>query len=262
MLCVLLCHVIFFDWKIHESEEDGGVLVFLPGQEDIEGLQVLLEDALPSISPACMPPPPAVRRLESAVNISHHSDGSSTHDRESIASTQMSFDIIPLYASLGPEEQLKAFKPPVAGIRKFVLATNIAETSVTISGIKYVIDTGKVKSRILTSGSSGGIEMLKVIPVSQSQANQRLGRAGRESEGKCFRLFPESVFYMLEASSLPEIQRVGIAQVLLQLLSMGIRDPVHFPYISPPSSDALRRALKQLLDIGAIDSVRKLIAYN
>jgi ATP-dependent RNA helicase DHX8/PRP22 len=108
------------------------------------------------------------------------------------------FEICPLYAALPPDEQMRVFEPSPPGVRKFILATNIAETSVTISGIKYVVDTGFVKSRLLQEIS--GFEMLKVTSISQSQANQRAGRAGRESEGKCFRLYTEDVF---EGSSVP-----------------------------------------------------------
>mmetsp|Transcript_3409 Transcript_3409/g.5326 ORF Transcript_3409/g.5326 Transcript_3409/m.5326 type:complete len:355 (+) Transcript_3409:3-1067(+) len=94
--------------------------------------------------------------------------------------------------------------------------------------------------------------MLQVMPVSQSQANQRAGRAGRECEGKCFRLFTEEAFDSLQESAVPEIQRVGVAQVILQLFAIGVENPLAFPYPSPPSKQALHKALTQLLHLGAL----------
>ncbi len=220
------------------------MLVFLPGQEEIESLKQLLEEYLPTVEPKKMTPLTS-HTQQSAIGNS---------DLTMMQETSQSFRILPLYAALDQEEQMLSFQPSIPGVRKFVLSTNIAETSVTISGIKYVVDPGKVKSKCLAAGPTGS-EMLRVVPVSQSQANQRAGRAGRESEGMCFRLFPESSFRKLDVSSLPEIQRVGVSQVILQLLAMGIRDPIHFPYVSPPSSQAMKCALLQLVDIGALDKV-------
>lgn len=94
-----------------------------------------------------------------------------------------------------------------------------------------------------------------MIPVSQSQALQRSGRAGRECPGKCFRLYTEDSFSSLQLTALPEIQRVGIAQVILQLFAIGIEDPIHFPYISPPNKTALSKGLSQLLQLGALSKV-------
>jgi HrpA-like RNA helicase len=94
--------------------------------------------------------------------------------------------------------------------------------------------------------------------VSQSQAQQRSGRAGRECAGKCYRLYTEDVFSALQQSSLPEIQRVGIAQVILQLFAIGIQNPIQFPYISPPNKTALSKGLSQLLHLGALSKVSSL----
>lgn len=221
--------------QIHEEEGplEGGVLVFLPGQDDIESLHALLEEHLGHVSPFGIDSPP--------IPVRHHS---SHHV------------VLPLYAAMSAEDQMKAFQPAAPGVRKFVLATNIAETSVTVSGIKFVVDTGLVKSRYLHSTT--GLEKLQVVPVSQSQASQRSGRAGRESAGKCYRVYTESSFVSLPLSSPPEIQRVGISQVLLQLLAMGIADPLRFPYPSPPSTTALEKSLKQLYYLGAVSRELKL----
>lgn len=224
--------------QIHEQEEAGGVLVFLPGQDEIENLQSLLEKHLPDIK---------CKHQQNSFT------SSSSTSEYKVSSIENSFVIRPLYASLPPEEQLKAFKPSTANIRKFVLSTNIAETSVTLSGIKYVVDTGCVKTRFMAKGT--GMEMLKITPVSQSQANQRAGRAGRESAGKCFRLYSESAFEKLEISTIPEIQRVNISQVILQLKVLGIKSLDTFHFISPPSKESLKKSLEELLLLEAIDSV-------
>jgi HrpA-like RNA helicase len=100
-----------------------------------------------------------------------------------------------------------------------------------------------------------GVEMLKVMPVSQSQANQRTGRAGRESAGICYRLFTEEAFTALEKSTTPEIQRINIAQVVLQLKVLGVVSPSSFPFLSPPSDIALRKAFELLLTLGALNKV-------
>lgn len=213
--------------QIHAEEEAGGILVFLPGQEDIENLTYLLEEHLPFIQ-------------------SKHS--SSRHQREN-ARLMQDFCIFPLYAAMPQEEQLLAFQTPAPGVRKIVVATNIAETSLTISGVRYVVDSGFHKSRAV---SSSGMETLRVTPVSQSQANQRAGRAGRESSGKCFRLYCESAFERLEQASIPEIKRMNIAQVVLELKAMGI-DASAFPFPSPPPPASISRAVNTLHALGAID---------
>ena len=120
------------------------------------------------------------------------------------------------------------------------------------------MDSGFVKTRLIQP--STGIEMLKVTPVSKAQANQRAGRAGRESEGKCYRLFTEGVFEALELVATPEIQRVNVAQVVLQLKQMGVASPMDFPYVSPPSPVVLRKALELLFLLGALGKVCRRVA--
>lgn len=225
--------------QIHAEEEAGGVLVFLPGQEDIENLVHMLEEHLPSILSKQM-------RQRSMEKTALNSEGKQA---------LVDFCIYPLYAALSQEEQLRAFAPSVSGVRKFVVATNIAETSLTIAGIKYVVDTGYNKCR---SVSLRGLETLKVSPVSQSQANQRSGRAGREAAGKCFRLYTEDAFERLEVSTVPEIRRVNISQVVLQLKVLGVKSPETFPFPSPPTTDGLHRAINLLGALGALDKEKVL----
>lgn len=209
--------------------------MFLPGQEDIDSLKTLLLENLPLVIPQC-----DRGTLEHGDNINR-------------ARTD-TFVIHTLYAAMTPEQQLKAFEIPPSKIRKFVISTNIAETSVTIPGIRYVVDPGLVKVRSLQSNT--GIDMLRVVPVSQSQANQRAGRAGRECPGKCFRLYREAEFDKLAMCAIPEIQRISVSQALLQLIAMGIPNVIEFPYPSPPSQQTLRKALEQLYSLGALGKVR------
>ncbi|WJX77661.1 Pre-mRNA-splicing factor ATP-dependent RNA helicase DEAH10 [Trifolium repens] len=115
-----------------------------------------------------------------------------------------------------------------------ILATNIAETSITIPGIKYVIDPGLVKARSYDPGK--GMESLIVVPTSKSQALQRSGRAGREGPGKCFRLYPENEFEKLEDSTMPEIKRCNLSNVILQLKALGVDDILGFDFIEKPSN--------------------------
>jgi HrpA-like RNA helicase len=220
--------------QIHAEEESGGILVFLPGQDDIENLIVMLEEHLPSIKHK------------------HMNSASSS----SLASNEFKdFCVLPLYSALSQEEQMKAFEPSQDGIRKIVVATNIAETSLTIAGVKYVVDTGFNKNRSVNGAT--GVESLRTAPISQSQANQRAGRAGRESAGKCFRLYTEDAFENLALSAVPEIRRVNITQVVLQLKVLGVKDPETFPLPSPPSAQSVTRAVVVLVALGALDKTTK-----
>lgn len=169
--------------QIHENEEPGGVLVFLPGQEDIEGLQQLLLEQLPAIrgdqrtaggdraqeeeegedKKKGHDGAEALRKTPAATtNAATGPPGQFGEESKEVSADDLrDFLVLPLYAAMPPDEQLKAFQPARRGVRKFILSTNIAETSVTISGLKYVVDTGFVKTRTLNEFT--GVEMLKVI---------------------------------------------------------------------------------------------------
>jgi ATP-dependent RNA helicase DHX8/PRP22 len=260
--------------QIHDSEvstaekEDahlnGDILVFLPGQEDIESLSVLLkqhlsirdEEALSSSKKASLWTGDRVEVWNS--HRSPYSDdlGNSTH-----AILVAGVMICVLYAALPAELQLNAFtKKPPGCIRKVILATNIAETSVTIPAIRYVIDTGKYKCRFVTS--STGMECLNIFNISQAQAAQRAGRAGRVQAGLCFRLYTEDAYGTLAATSIPEILRVNLAQVVLQLKGMGIEDPTTFEFVTPPDQQSLVRAMKLLYALSALDDDMTLTEYG
>lgn len=149
-------------------------------------------------------------------------------------------------------QQMAVFNPAPQGTRKVVISTNIAETSVTISGIKYVIDSGMVKAR--SFHPSTGLEMLKVQRISREQADQRTGRAGRESEGTCFRLYTRSQFELMKKTTIPEIQKCNLNSVALQLLALGIHMK-NFDFLDKPPQDCVDAAFEQLKLLGAIDDV-------
>ena len=164
----------------------GDILVFLTGQEEINECISILQSKTKLLPPTCP-----------------------------------QFLLIPLYAALTPSQQSLAFSPTPKGFRKIIVSTNIAETSITIPGIKYVVDCGKVKIR--SYNSKLGLEVLEIVKESRGQARQRSGRAGRESEGKCWRIFGEGTWdrEMQEAAT-PEIQRVNISAIILQLAALKL----------------------------------------
>jgi len=163
------------------------------------------------------------------------------------------FQVCPLFASLPHREQMRVFTPSPDGVRKIILSTNIAETSVTIPNVKYVVDCGMVKAK--DYNPTTGMETLKVKPVSKAQARQRCGRAGRECPGICYRLYPEDSFRHLDENTVPEIKRCNLRSVVLNLLAMGLRDVISFDFMSPPSEDSLKDALRQLVQLSAVESI-------
>ncbi|KAJ1742090.1 DEAH-box ATP-dependent RNA helicase prp22, partial [Coemansia sp. RSA 1591] len=149
--------------------------------------------------------------------------------------------------------QSRIFEPTPAGARKVVISTNIAETSVTIDGIYYVVDPGFVKQN--TYDAKSGLDQLKVTPISQAQAKQRAGRAGRTGPGKCYRLYTEAAFRNeMLANSVPEIQRMNLAAMVLQLKAMGINDLLGFDFMDPPPVQTLLASLELLHSLGALDN--------
>ncbi|KAL8171568.1 hypothetical protein V2J09_023372 [Rumex salicifolius] len=207
--------------QIHLDEGPGDMLVFLTGQEEIEAVQTLVQDRLKQL-------PAENQRLLT----------------------------VPIFSSLPPEQQMKVFTSAPDGFRKVILATNIAETSVTIPGIKYVIDPGLVKAR--SYNPEKGIESLIIIPTSKAQAFQRSGRAGREGPGKCFRLYPERIFEKLVDSTIAEIKRCNLSNVILQLKAMGIDDITGFDFLEKPSRMAVVKSLEELFLLGALTDDCKL----
>eukprot|EP00268_Persea_americana_P030770 TRINITY_DN2982_c0_g1_i1.p1 TRINITY_DN2982_c0_g1~~TRINITY_DN2982_c0_g1_i1.p1 ORF type:complete len:723 (-),score=109.29 TRINITY_DN2982_c0_g1_i1:1846-4014(-) len=208
-------------FQIHLEEGPGDILVFLTGQEEIESVERLVQERV-------------LQLPEASQNIF----------------------TVSIYSSLPSEQQMKVFMPAPSGFRKVVLSTNIAETSVTIPGIKYVIDPGLVKARAYNPLT--GMESLIVIKTSKAQALQRSGRAGREGPGKCFRLYPESEFNGLDDSTVPEIKRCNLSNVVLQLKALGIDDIIGFDFMEKPSRMSIVKSLEQLFVLGALTDDYKL----
>ena len=245
--------------QIHHFEEDGDVLIFLPGQEEIEALSMLLKknlDEESQLSKDLSSNKNSRDIVQSIKGIGKDLDSGKSHG--SIINGVL---VCVLYAALPPESQIFAFRPKPDGCtRKIILATNIAETSVTLDGIKFVIDAGKCKTK--TYSSSTGMESLILDDVSKAQAAQRAGRAGRVSAGLCFRLYPEDSYDMLDDIAAPEIARVNLAQIVLQLKGMGIHDPRSFDFLTRPNEQSLYKAFEQLYALGALDDKMNLTLYG
>lgn len=160
-------------------------------------------------------------------------------------------DICPLYSALPSKLQLKSFEKQDQNLRKVILATNIAETSITIDGIKYVIDSGLVKIRNYNPNKD--LESLIVTEISKSSAMQRAGRAGRQSRGKCFRLYTEESYNKLKKFTTPEILRVNLCHVILEMKAIGIKNIHEFSFLDKPKEESIARSIKILQIYKALD---------
>ncbi len=167
-------------------------------------------------------------------------------------------DILPLYGELPPEEQDRAVKPSPG--RKVIVATNVAETSLTIPGVRAVVDAGL--ARIARFDPHRGIDTLLVEPVSQASAEQRAGRAGRTGPGRCIRLWSQTDHEARPLREVPEIKRVDLSETILLLLSSGWGEAATFPWYEKPDDKALQRALTVLADLGAVDAQGKLTSLG
>ncbi|XP_018090692.1 probable ATP-dependent RNA helicase DHX35 [Xenopus laevis] len=159
--------------------------------------------------------------------------------------------VLPMYAGLPTSEQMKVFERVSHSARKVVIATNIAETSITINGISFVIDCGFVKLRAYDPKRA--VESLVVVPVSQASANQRAGRSGRNRSGQCYRLYTEEDFLKLPPSTVPEMQRSNLSPVILQLKALGIDNVLRFHFLSPPPAQSMVQAFELLYALGGLD---------
>uniref|UniRef100_A0A8C3K2R5 DExH-box helicase 34 n=1 Tax=Calidris pygmaea TaxID=425635 RepID=A0A8C3K2R5_9CHAR len=164
--------------------------------------------------------------------------------------------VLPLHSTLSVAEQDKVFDVPPPGVRKCILSTNIAETSVTIDGVRFVLDSGKVKE--MSYDPQGKLQRLQEFWISRASAEQRKGRAGRTGPGVCYRLYAESDYDAFAPYPVPEIQRVALDSLVLQLKSMGLGDPRTFPFLEPPPLSSLETALRYLQDQGALDEAEDL----
>ncbi|KAF3695585.1 putative ATP-dependent RNA helicase DHX37 [Channa argus] len=171
-------------------------------------------------------------------------------DEEEKADPSIPLYVLPLYSLLAPEQQAKVFRPPPSGTRLCVVATNVAETSLTIPGIKYVVDCGRVKKRFYDRVT--GVSSFKVTWTSQASANQRAGRAGRTEPGHCYRLYSSAVFGDFSVFSEAEITRRPVEDLVLQMKDLNIDKVVNFPFPTPPSAEALVAAEQLLISLGAL----------
>ncbi|KAK7226292.1 hypothetical protein V2G26_014295 [Clonostachys chloroleuca] len=182
---------------IHVSMDQGDILVFMTGQEDIEITCELVQKRLDALND-----PPKL-------------------------------SILPIYSQMPADLQAKIFDRAAPGVRKCIVATNIAETSLTVDGIKYVVDAGYSKMKVYNPKM--GMDTLQITPISQANASQRSGRAGRTGPGKAFRLFTEKAFKEeLYLQTIPEIQRTNLANTVLMLKSLGVKDLLDFDFMDPP----------------------------
>ncbi|KAJ7746662.1 P-loop containing nucleoside triphosphate hydrolase protein [Mycena metata] len=202
-------------WNINLQQGAGDILIFLTGREDIERCLEEFSDLLPTL------PRTATRLVPLA-----------------------------LHAGLSTDEQLRVFEPAERGTRKVIISTNIAEASVTIEGIKFVVDCGFVKIRVYNPTTA--LASLATVPTSVASATQRAGRAGRTSPGVCYRLYPISAFNSLPLSTPPEITRTDMTTPILQLKSLGIDDLMKFEWVSAPPAESVLRALEGLVAAGMI----------
>ncbi|KAJ8718392.1 hypothetical protein PYW08_002629 [Mythimna loreyi] len=168
--------------------------------------------------------------------------------------------VLPLHSGLSLAEQDKVFDYPPDGVRKCIVSTNIAETSVTIDGIRFVVDSGKVKE--MSYDSTTKMQRLKEFWISKASADQRKGRAGRTGPGVCYRIYSEQQYNDMESFSTPEVSRVPLASLLLLMSSLGVSDVRRFPFLDAPPEDAVENALLELKQHGALTSNEKLTALG
>ena len=203
-------------FQIHRQEPmPGDVLVFLHGRDIIESLASLVNDYSQDMGP----------ELPKLL-------------------------VLPLFAALSSAAQQRIFQPAPRNTRKIIIATNIAETSVTVPGVRFVIDSGKAKVKQFRTGI--GMESLLVKPISKSSAIQRQGRAGREGPGQCYRLYTESDYLTMQQSNTPEILRCDLSHAILTMKARGIHDIHNFSFLDRPPRNSLEKALLQLWLLGAL----------
>ncbi|XP_071802990.1 uncharacterized protein [Asterias amurensis] len=212
--------------KVHRDEKEGDILVFLTSANEIEQ---------------------ACRDLSTSLG-----QRPDDQDKEAL--------ILPLHGRLQPEDQMKVFVDAKAGQRKIIFATNVAETSVTIKGIRYVIDTGVVKECQYDPKRS--MSLLKVTTITQASAQQRAGRAGRTGPGVCYRLYTKEEYNDLNEMMKPEILRVHLGMAALQLLELGVEDVANFDFIQAPDREATQQAMTTLRLLGAVDAANKLTSLG
>ena len=217
-----ICHAV----DELSAEGDGDILVFLPGERDIRDTEAALLD---------------------------HLKGRGRRAGDDKVARPGDIEILPLYARLTAAEQHRVFEPH--RLRRVVLATNVAETSLTVPGIRYVIDPGL--ARISRYSNKTKVQRLPIEPVSQASANQRAGRCGRVAEGVAIRLFSQADYLSRPRFTEPEILRTSLASVILQMASLGLGAVEDFPFLDAPDRRAVRDGVALLVEIGALAQERE-----
>ncbi|KAE8379441.1 P-loop containing nucleoside triphosphate hydrolase protein [Aspergillus bertholletiae] len=208
-------------FDIHLQEARGDILVFLTGREEIDSAVQLISERAAMLHP----------RAQALVPL-------------------------PLYSGLTTDQQMYVFEPALENTRKVIVSTNIAEASVTIDNIAYVVDCGFAKLRAFDPSTN--VERLTAVPISKAAAVQRAGRAGRTKPGKCFRLYTQQTYEQLLEATVPEIQRSNLAPVIMQLKALGIDNIVRFDFLTPPPAELVIRAFELLYSLGVVDDYAKL----
>eukprot|EP01022_Parablepharisma_sp_SALTPOND_P023730 TRINITY_DN510_c0_g1_i1.p2 TRINITY_DN510_c0_g1~~TRINITY_DN510_c0_g1_i1.p2 ORF type:complete len:1087 (-),score=108.26 TRINITY_DN510_c0_g1_i1:5556-8816(-) len=209
--------------QTHIQQPPGDILIFMTGQEDIEATCVLIAERLSTM------------------------EGVPT------------MLVLPIYSQLPSDVQARIFE--VSKQRKCIVATNIAETSLTLDGVRYVIDTGYCKLKVYNPRI--GMDALQITPISQASANQRAGRAGRTGPGVCYRLYTDVMFRSeMYENTIPEIQRTNLANVVLLLKSLNVDNLLEFDFMDPPPQETLLNSMYQLWVLGALDNTGDLTALG
>lgn len=213
--------------QIHFNSPPGDILIFMTGQEDIQGTCSVLAEKIELLGEEDTPP----------------------------------LLVLPMYSQLPADLQAKIFDTAPKGVRKCIVSTNVAETSLTVDGIRYVIDSGFCKLKVYNPKI--GMDALLVTPVSKANAKQRAGRGGRTGPGYCFRLYTERQFNeeLMEAE-VPEIQRTNLSSVVLLLKSLGIKNLLDFDFMDPPPQENIMNSLYQLWILGALDNTGDLTSMG
>ncbi|OQO01590.1 hypothetical protein B0A48_12626 [Cryoendolithus antarcticus] len=194
----------------------GDILVFLIGQDKIQQLKASVEAFAANLPPKIPP-----------------------------------LQVLPLFAALPQSAQQQIFQPAPPRTRKVILATNIAETSVTVPGVRFVIDCGKAKIKHFHPKLN--LDSLLIQAISRSSADQRKGRAGREAPGQCYRLYTQNSYNILDPATSPEILRCDLSAAVLTMIARGVKDPFRFPLLTPPNPKSMMKAMLQLLRLETIE---------
>ena len=268
--------------KGHKKLPPGGMLVFLTGQNEITALAKRLSQAfLNAQSTQSNGPPVQITSSEAPLETEDFDLGNDHQEYEDDEDgSEPEFDglddeedrqfdigepgdvsstvhILPLYSQLPTKEQLRVFEPPPENARLIVLATNVAETSLTIPGIRYVFDCGRAKEKKYDRMT--GVQSFEVGWISKASASQRAGRAGRTGPGHCYRLYSSAVYERdFEEHAEPEILRMPVEGVVLQLKSMDLQHVVNFPFPTPPDRYSLQKAERLLMYLGAVSAEGKI----